>query len=385
MLTRKRVKWGVIAVVTAFLVYGFFFKEKPPEYMVAPVTRGTVVDVVTSVSSGTLEPHESRAVTSETGGNVIEVAKRAGDTVAAGEVVVKLDPGDLDDRLRIEESNLRVAQTQLREALVRRDQTGNDYSKAYDLFQRGIFSRKQAEGAALAWRASKSEVETLQINIDKLQRSIDIARRKLADADLTAPVAGTLKSVIVEPGQMLLPKQPAFEVMDASKLQIEAVIDESDARKVGVGQTVRITADALPSQEFQGRLDWVSPVVSLSKRASRGVEVRIEIDGSIAALRVGMSVDIEIQVGQAENALAIPANAVVEHDGKPTVFVFDKRWKKYGKAVARPVQLGIRTFNLDEVLSGVAEGELVVLNADDRLEDGLKVRGKPAPELVAPR
>lgn len=376
MLTRKRVKWGVIAVVAAVLVYGTFIKEKPPEYMVAPVTRGTVVDVVTSVSSGTLEPHESRAVTSETGGTVVEVAKRAGDAVTAGEVVVKLDPGDLDDRLRIEEGNLRVAQNQLREATVRRDQTGNDYAKAYDLFQRGIFSRKQAEGAALAWRASKSEVETLQINIEKLQRSIDIARRKLTDADLTAPVAGTLKSVTVEPGQMLLPKQPAFEVMDASKLQIEAVIDESDARKVHVGQTVRITADALPDQEFQGRLDWVSPVVSLSKRASRGVEVRIEIDGSIAALRVGMSVDIEIQVGQAQDALAIPANAVVELDGKPTVFVFDKRWKKYGKAVARPVALGIRTFNMDEVQSGLAEGDLVVLNADDRLADGLKIRGK---------
>ncbi len=383
MLTRKRVQWGVIAVVVAVFLYGAFIKEKPPEYMVAPVTRGNVVDVVTSVSSGTLEPHESRAVTSETGGTVVEVSKRAGDVVAAGEVVVKLDPGDLDDRLRIEEGNLRVAQNQLREATVRRDQTGNDYAKAYDLFQRGIFSRKQAEAAALAWRASKSEVETVQINIEKLQRSIDIARRKLTDADLAAPVAGTLKSVTVETGQMLLPKQPAFEVMDASKLQIEAVIDESDARKVHVGQTVRITADALPDQEFQGRLDWVSPVVSLSKRASRGVEVRIEIDGSIAALRVGMSVDIEIQVGQAENALSIPANAVIETDGKPTVFVFDKRWKKYGKAVARPVQLGIRTFNMDEVLSGLAEGDLVVLNADDRLSDGLKVRGKLAPEIGA--
>ncbi len=379
MSTRNRVKWGVIVVVAVLLVWGFT-REKPPEYVVAPVTRGTVVDIVTSVSSGTLEPRESRAVTSETGGSVIEVAKQAGDAVAAGDVVVKLDPGDLDDRLRIEEGNLRVAQTQLREATVRRDQTGNDYGKAYDLFQRGIFSRKQAEAAALAWRASKSEVETLEINIDKLKRSIDIARRKLAETDLTAPVAGTLKTVTVEPGQMLLPKQPAFEVMDASKLQIEAVIDESDARKVRVGQTVRITADALPNQEFQGRLAWVSPVVSLSKRASRGVEVRIEIDGSIAALRVGMSVDIEIQVGQAENTLAIPANAVVDRDGKPTVFVFDKRWRKYGRAVARPVGLGIRTFNQDEVQSGLAEGDLVVTNADDRLADGLKIRGRHAAE-----
>ncbi len=380
MSTRNRVKWGVIVVVAVLLIWGFT-REKPPEYVVAPVTRGTVVDIVTSVSSGTLEPRESRAVTSETGGSVIEVAKQAGDAVAAGDLVVKLDPGDLDDRLRIEEGNLRVAQTQLREATVRRDQTGNDYGKAYDLFQRGIFSRKQAEAAALAWRASKSEVETVEINIDKLKRSIDIARRKLTETDLTAPVAGTLKTVTVEPGQMLLPKQPAFEVMDASKLQIEAVIDESDARKLRVGQTVRITADALPNQEFQGRLAWVSPVVSLSKRASRGVEVRIEIDGSIAALRVGMSVDIEIQVGQAENTLAIPANAVVDRDGKPTVFVFDKRWRKYGRAVAKPVGLGIRTFNQDEVQSGLAEGDLVVTNADDRLADGLKIRGRHTAEL----
>ncbi len=378
MMNRKWTVRVAIAVPVVLLAWGFF-RPKPTEYLVAPVTRGTVLDVVTSVSSGTLEPSESRIVTSDTGGVVVEVRKHAGEAVAAGEVVVALDRGDLADRLRMEEGNLRVAETQLREATVRRDQTGNDYAKAYDLFQRGIFSRKQAEAAALAWRAAKSEVETVTINVDKLRTSLGIARRRVEETELKAPLAGTLKSVSAETGQTLLPKQPAFEVMDASKLVIEAVIDESDARKVAPGQPVRITADALPDQVFQGRLAWVAPVVSLSKRANRGVEVRIEIDGDIEALRVGMSVDIEIVVGRAENVLAVPTNAVFERDGKPAVFVFDRQWRKYGKAHARPIQAGIRTFNQDEVRGGLEEGELVVLSVDEKLADGMKIRGKLNP------
>ncbi len=379
-MTRKRIVGLAGAVVGGLLLFGFL-TPKPPEVQVTKVERGVVLDVVNGVSSGTLEPRDSRVVVSDLGGSVLQVTKRPGDTVTAGEVVMTLDPGELDDRLRIEKGNLDSARAALREANVRRDQSGSDYRKAYDLFKEGVFSRKQAEAAALAWRSAQSEVESLRTKVEQMESSQAIAQHRLDDTKLRAPVAGTLKAVHVDAGQTLAPKQPAFEVMDASQLVIEAVIDEADAHKAAAGQTVRITADALAGQTFQGRVAWVSPVVAVSKRAARGVEVRIEIDAADPALRVGMSVDVGIVVGKAENALSLPSNAVADVNGTPTVFVLERRWRKYGKVHARAVHTGIRTFNRVEIKDGVGEGELVLLNTDDKTQDGMKVRaGAPIQE-----
>jgi RND family efflux transporter MFP subunit len=147
---------------------------------------------------------------------------------------------------------------------------------------------------------------------------------------------------------------------DLSQLQVRASVDETDISQVEVGQPVAITFDAFPGQQFQGQVLEVPLEGELSQNVVT-YEVPVSLEGTEGvALKSGMTANLQIIVGQREDALLVPLLAVQQGDTGEVVLVQDAG----GAAVQAPVELGLNDGTYAEVLRGLNEGDQVVVQYD---------------------
>jgi HlyD family secretion protein len=178
---------------------------------------------------------------------------------------------------------------------------------------------------------------------------------------LRAPFAGIVAELSTEVGEYItpsppgLPIPPVIDLLDPQSVYISAPIDEVDAERVQIGQSVRVTVDSRPDVSFEGRVARVAPYVLdvLEQNRTVEVEVQIEDETRLAGVLPGTSADVEIILERRAEALRIPASAVAE-GGKVLILVD-------GTLHERTVEIGLRNWRYAEVVSGVVEGDRVVV------------------------
>jgi hypothetical protein len=150
------------------------------------------------------------------------------------------------------------------------------------------------------------------------------------------------------------------EIPDLSSMRIEVKLEEVDRGKVRLGQQVRVRVDAVADREFQGELDWISPIAALQFRGMAGSDKNFPAHATLKSvdprLRPGMSGTAEIVIESQPGALLIPARASFVHSGKPAVYV--QRGQQFQ---IRDIEVGKRNENDIVVLKGLQPGEVVAL------------------------
>ena len=362
-------RWILVLALVAAVGWAVLGPEKPTEVRAVRVERGTIEHLVPSIAAGTLEARVDATVVAERGGTVRDVRLEGGADVEAGDVVVVLDDRDATEQLEMERLDLASVNARLAEARIRREQAARDAQRTRELWQEGVFTRQQAEQARTQQALAEAELRSLEATVKRSEAAIALAERRHADLTLRAPVGGRLKTVLVEPGDVLVPNQPSFAVMDASQLEVEVVIDEVDATRLELGQEARLAVEAYPKRTFTGRVAWIAPTVELRGRASRGIAIRVDLAEPDPDLRVGMTVDVDVLVGRSEDTLHVTSRAVTLAQDGPAVYRIDEAT---GEARLTPVATGIATFDRTELLEGVAAGDALVLETD-RVVDGQRV------------
>jgi membrane fusion protein (multidrug efflux system) len=163
--------------------------------------------------------------------------------------------------------------------------------------------------------------------------------------------------------------RPAFRVVDLGALKVEVNLPEKDLARVSPAQVARLRSEVLDEVEVTGKVLRISPVVD---PASGTVKITVALDPSQRSLRPGMFVSVEIVTATHAAALLLPKRSLVYEAGAPFVFVVDDE-----KAVRRAVELGFAERDKVEVLSGVSEGEGVVVVGQSILRDGTEVKATP--------
>jgi HlyD family secretion protein len=164
---------------------------------------------------------------------------------------------------------------------------------------------------------------------------------------------------VVEAGKVLMTLSPM------GRMQLVVEIDERNLRLLVVGQKALVSADAYPQQRFPAQLVYINPGVNAQTGA---VEVKLDVPSPPPELRQDMTVSVDVEVARRPNALLVPVSTVHDADGvEPWVLRVEN-----GRAVRRQVRLGLRSGGFAELLSGMAEGDLVVpvsmtIAADDRV------------------
>ncbi|MDQ2787049.1 MAG: efflux RND transporter periplasmic adaptor subunit [Chloroflexota bacterium] len=235
--------------------------------------------------------------------------------------------------------------------------------KATDLQQaQSAVDSAQATLNDLTAGAKTPDLETALAALDQAKAQRDLAQLNIDKATIRAPFAGLITQVNVVPGQIAASgtsatNPPAFDLVDDSQLHIDVSVSESDAATVQVGQAALISLDSVPGQTLPGSVERVSPVATTTSNVT-AFPVRIAIAPTQAPVKPGANATVQIVTATHANVLTVPARAVTQVNGQPAVTVLFN-----GSTFLVPIRTGLSDGRNTEVLSGVNEGDTVVLPA----------------------
>ncbi len=214
-----------------------------------------------------------------------------------------------------------------------------------------------ARASSQAVADTGTELLQAQAQLRSAAATSEAARARLAQTSLLAPAQGQVLLRQVEPGQIVQPGRVLLALALVGPTQIVAQVDERFLRQLAVGQQATAVADAFAGQRFGLRLLSIAPLVDAQRGA---VEVKFALQQAAPAfLRQDMSLSLEVETARRERALAVPVAALdsgLDGAGGSLRVVQD------GRLVARTVRLGLRTLDAVEVVEGLAEGDVVVLD-----------------------
>lgn len=378
-MRRKRVSFSA-AVAVALLSGWGCRKESPPPVRAAEaapvevrVLRAAARPFAAAVPvTGTLVSRSRVDVKAETTGRVVRFPKEEGDRVAAGEPVLWVD--DEQYRLAVQqaETAVNVAAAALERARVVEAHARAELERARNLVRSGGITDKDLKAAELAERDAAAQVSLAAAQLEQARAALAVARKKLHDTVVRAPVAGEIQRKFVNVGAYVEPPTAVFTVVDNGRLELESQVPSVELAAIRPGQKVTFTVAAYPEREFQGSVIEINPAVDPQ---SRSAKVRIQVSNPRGALKDGMFAQGEIQTGAERRAIVIPSSAVYREDTaarQSFVYVIAD-----GKAVRRTIRLGRERNGELEILEGLREGELVVAEPSVEVSDGVRVRPLP--------
>ncbi|MGI8686956.1 MAG: efflux RND transporter periplasmic adaptor subunit [Thermomicrobiales bacterium] len=208
--------------------------------------------------------------------------------------------------------------------------------------------------------AKTPDLETALAALDQAKAQRDLAQLNIDKATIRAPFAGQITQVNVVPGQIAssgttTTNPPAFDLVDDSQLHIDVSVSESDAANVQVGQAALISLDSVPGQMLPGSVERVSPVATTTSNVT-AFPVRIAIAPTQAPVKPGANATVQIITATRANVLTIPSRAVTQVNGQPAATILFN-----GSTFLVPIRTGLSDGRNTEVLSGLNEGDTVVL------------------------
>lgn len=333
---RKYLIWAGVAALIAVGLWAFFALGRSQTVSVAKVSRGPAVEAI--YATGVVEPEIWAKVSPTLSGRLVEILARDGKTVKKGEILARLD-----DR----EAKAKIAELDARISYWREEQ-----ARQASLVQRGAASRESFE---------KSQSEFLAA-----EASLAQARQRMADLALLSPMDGTVLRQDGEIGEVVDKLQVLFWIGQQRPLRIKADVDEEDIPRVAQGQRALIKADAFPGRPLEAKVLEITPK---GDPTSKSYRVWLSLPDETPVM-IGMTTEINIVVREVPNVLLVPAAAVTQ-DG---IFVVDG-----GRARLMQVKLGVRGKSAVEIVSGLSEGQQVVVDPASTLKDGQNIRLAPSP------
>jgi len=367
------VLWVVVAAAAAVGGRQLLVARRPVPIAVRvhTVTRGTVRDYATSVTTGRLGSPREVTLRAEVAGTIRVLHHRRGDRVGAGEPLVTYDTAELRDRVAAAEAAVKVAKAQVAQADASTHLANEAASRAEALVKSGAVARVEAETTEDQATVAARAAAAARAGVQQAATSVELARLALSKSVVRAPFAGTVISVSVEQGDVTGPGAPLFTFADVSSLFAEAEVDEVDLARIALGMPADVVLDALPDERLRGKVIEIAPAVTRDTRGSRSVAVRVSVPTD-PRLRLGMSADLDVIVATRENVPFVPPNAVIGRGAQRSVYVVEG-----GFARKRPVEIGLSSWESIEVKGGISPGDRVIVSLAAGLVDGSPVKEQP--------
>lgn len=310
-ITRTRIVWTLIVLV---LVVFFLRARRPGPVAVVEPSRRDIVELV--VASGRLQAVRETQVGAESAGIVESLAVNEGAIVRKGDLLGRLTAGETGARLEAARAGLDVEDKNVRAEQAALDKARQELSRFQLLADRRQVSTAELERAAADARVQAARTEAASARRREASAQVERVGPEFDRREVRAPFNGVITDRLVEPGTPVAPSQGWFRISEMDATEIEVETDENNLGKLKVGQPVVAFIPAYPDRPFAGTLTQVGPFVD----SERGV-VRLKITPKDLPEFVlpNMTVDVSIEVGRAENALALPVSAVALQATPPFV------------------------------------------------------------------
>ena len=357
----------IALVVIALSATGFWWigRPKPIAVAVKEIDRGKVESSIANTRAGTVEACQRTKLSTIMGGRIEVLAVKEGDRVKKGQLLMKLWNDDQQAQSTLAMTQVTTAQQRVNEACLQAANAEREAARQTALREKGFISTSREESARTEAQARRAGCEASRADVAQFQARVAATRVEQGRTSLYAPFDGTIAKIVGEIGEYSTPSPPgvqtppAIDLIDDSCLYVKAPMDEIDAPKIKIGQTVRISLDALPKQSFPGTVKRVAPYVSAVEKQARTVDIEANFNKPEDAgkLLVGYSADIEVILAVRDDVVRVPTSALLE-GGRVLVASAD------GKLEERQIKTGLANWEFTEVTEGLDAGERVVTSLE---------------------
>lgn len=316
------------------------------QVIAVPAHQQAVSETVSLV--GSVTPNESIEVQAEADGLVKEIGFAEGQHVEKGSLLVALEETKLAAQLAESEANLQLART--------------SFERVKQLFNGKLISQQEYDQAAGMFAANEA--------------GVNLKRRMLQDARVTAPFSGITGARKISPGQVISKSTLLTVLVDLDTVKVEVSVPERYLSQVATGQTLEFRVAAYPKDVFKGEVYFISPQLDTGTRTAL---VKARIANADGRLKGGMFANLDLRLQLRESALVIPEPAIINNGDTTMVFALNSS----NLAAMKPVKIGLRLAGKAEVLSGLTAGEMVVVEGVQKLRPGASVKLGSA-EATAP-
>ncbi|MFM5070046.1 efflux RND transporter periplasmic adaptor subunit [Aeromonas veronii] len=348
--------WGSCAVV-AVAAAAWWWRPQPTPIRLAEVGRGDVLVTVVNTRAGTIKSCQRAGLSLPGGGVVEQIAVKAGERVARGDLLLTLWSDDMHADLARARAQQALGKTQREERCSEAAYYEREANRLATLLAKNLTSRTLAEQAQnLAdTRRYVCQASRQQERVDEAQ--VAQVEARLSERRLLAPFAGVVAEVNSKLGEYMTPSPPGvamppvIDLIDDRCLYVSAPIDEVDAARLKVGQSARVLLDAMPGRDFAATVTRIAPYVKELEKQARTVEVEAALTAlpTDVPLLIGYSADLEVEVTRATDVLRVAASSRAD-DGS----VLRLEGDKLVRVVPR---WGVENWNWIEVAEGLAASD----------------------------
>ena len=371
---KKRTVWPWLLVVL-FAVGGAYAitRKKGPQaekiddsLIIALKRRDLAIEVV---ETGKVQPREKVEVKSKVAGQVEKVFVQEGERVKKGQPLLRLDPTDYRRDVARTEADVAQAKNAIEYAQLMLDR------KKRGLAERGV--------AEIDVDVAKNELKVKQVSMQTAQVALSSALDRLRYTQIDAPMDGIVIQRGIQPGEVVTPGvqatfegKPLLTVADLSTLVVKADFNQIDVARIAIGQDVTLTLDALPGRTFTGKITKIAPASVQPKLKDIEVfPVEATVTGDTVGVRPGMTADLRVHLEKKPHVLALPIEAIVKDKkaGTYSVTRITSTEKGLYRTEKVDVKVGAKNDREQEVLSGIVEGDRIVVRPGSSDENEFKM------------
>ena len=348
--------------------------------------------------SGTLISPDQARVSSEVAGKVMDVLVEIGQEVNTGAPLVTLETTELSLALERAESALRQTEAQLginyeqpdripadeeiasvRTAAANRDDARAQLARAQELLSKGLMSKADMDTAQTrvkvteaAYQSARENVASLKASLQDRRASWELAKKKLADATVRAPVPGAISERTVQRGEYIRENTQIATIVRMNPLKFRTAVQEKYANMIHRNQLVRFAVEAFPNETFEGKVAFISPAVD---QASRTFAAEVLVENPSRKLKPGFFAQGHVGVASDQAVIAVPEETISSLAGVSSVFVI-----KDNIVRQQNIEVGQKVDKLVEVISGLKGDEIIAASNLNQLVTGVKIAGNSGEE-----
>lgn len=316
--------------------------EKPTGLAAAKVQVEKVKMIMQTITykySGVIEPSVQTNLSFQSIGKVQQILVDEGDYVSKGDVLAKLD--DVS------------ATAAYKASMASQKQAQDAYDRLKTVYEKGSLPD-------IKW-------EEMKTNLEQANASTEMAKQRLNNMVLRAPYSGVIGARNIELGSSVNPATTAFEIVIIDKVFARISVPEHEISKFKKGQIADVNIPAVGANNFVGEVEKIGIVAN---KLTKTYAVKINVINNNLLIKPGMVCDTKVSIGQNEHSLSVPMQAVINQPNEnPYVFVVNKQ-QMVNK---RRIKIGKFTNSDVEVLSGLHEGDFVVVNGQHKLTNNMQV------------
>jgi HlyD family secretion protein len=296
----RRLTYAGLGLLAAAVAAGCAEGEAKRPFEVVAAQRQTLA--ISAEAAGVLEPVRTVEVKSKASGEIIAVPVETGDYVEKGELLVQVERTDARQTLAQAEADLEVAKARLKIAR-------SQLERAQRMRESGVITDQDFEAAELEAANAKAQFVRAQANLE-------VARERMSETTIRAPISGTVIERLVEVGQVISSATQVvgggtllMKMADLTEVQVRTLVDETDIGRVRPGLPTEIRVEAFRDRVFRGRVLKIEPQAIVQQNVTM-FPVIIRIDNRERLLKPGMSAEVTIQVARSDDALVVPNQAI---------------------------------------------------------------------------